>query len=80
MGVLYILKRDYKKAKELLEFAREKKPEDYKTIYALIYACVNLKEYNEAENLIKEILFLDITEDIKTDVEQLLIRIQAKMI
>ncbi len=80
IGVLNILRKDYKKAKELLESAREKKAEDYKTIYALIYAYLNLKETSEAEKMIYSIQQLEIPEDIRKDVEQLLIRIQTNLI
>lgn len=80
IGVLNILKRDYKKAKEFLEAAREKKPEDYKAIYALIYTFINLRDYQGAEKLIFFIQNLDIPKDVRSDVEHLLVRIQSKLI
>ncbi len=80
IGVLNILKRDYKKAKEYLESARERKPEDYKAIYALIYTYINLKDCQGAEKLIFIIQTLEIPSDVRTDVENLLVRIQSKLI
>lgn len=80
LGVLHVLRKDYKKARELLEAVRLKKPDDYKALYALVYTYLNLKNISEAEKLINVILTFDIPDDIRKDIEHLFIRIQSKLI
>ena len=78
LGVLSILKRDYKKARELLESALSKNRNDYKSLYALVYVCVNLKDYETAERLINNVFVLRIPDEIRNDLENLLVKIQSK--
>ncbi|MDC7126315.1 MAG: tetratricopeptide repeat protein [Spirochaetales bacterium] len=76
IGVLYGIQKKDEDSHEYILKSYEHNPYDYRTLYALAYSHITLKQYEEAKTIIEETFFLDFPDEIRKELELILVKLQ----
>lgn len=76
LGVTLHVMKDFKASYRCLEKSREINPEDYLTLFALSNVCIHLKDFDQAREVLYQLLQLDIPEEIRKQAEITLLNVE----
>ncbi len=80
MGVLFGIQNKIEESFDYINRSYDLNPYDYRTLYALTYAHLNSKRFEDAKSVIEEALYLDFPEDIRKELELIFAKIQINWI
>jgi len=77
LSVVYSQTHQHEKSLECLRTSYELNPDDYLTLYALSFACLNFDRVEEARGYLRKLLSTNVPEDIRALAEEQLVKIET---